>query len=195
MLKQGWKVFALASLMVLCAPVARALDVVGVQISETAKVGNADLKLNGAGLRTRFVIKVYVGALYLPEKKTSAADALAAKGAKRVSLHLLRDLTAEQLANALDEGLNNNLSEAEREKAKPQIEALRATMQAVGNAREKSVITIDYLPEADATRLSLNGAPVGATIPGEAFYRDLLKVWLGEKPVEASLKRAMLGQG
>jgi len=177
------------------APAANAAEVVGVQIPETAKVGNADLKLNGAGLRTRFVVKVYVGALYLPEKKSSAAEAMSSKGPKRISLHLLRDLTAEQLGSALDEGLNNNLPPEERERKKAQIEALRATMAAVGSAKEKSIITLDYLSDADATRLTLNGAQIGKTIPGEDFYRDLMKVWLGERPVEASLKSAMLGKG
>jgi hypothetical protein len=194
MIKTMWVALALV-LPLSFAPAANAAEVAGVQIPETAKVGNADLKLNGAGLRTRFVVKVYVGALYLPEKKSSAAEAMSSPGPKRISMHLLRDLTAEQLGSALDEGLNNNLPPEERERKKAQIEALRATMAAVGSAKEKSVITLDYLPDADATRLTLNGAQIGKTIPGEDFYRDLMKVWLGERPVEASLKSAMLGKG
>jgi len=40
----------------------------------------------------------------------------------------------------------------------------------------------------------LNGDAKGAAIPGEDFYRALLKVWLGERPASAALKRALLGQ-
>jgi hypothetical protein len=38
-----------------------------------------------------------------------------------------------------------------------------------------------------------NGAPQGKPIPGEDFYRALLRIWLGEKPVDGELKQAMLG--
>lgn len=181
-------------LFAIAACAANATDVAGVALPDSAKVGNADLRLNGAGIRTFVVVKVYVGALYLPEKTGSAAAVLDGKGAKRVSMHLLRDLSADRLGKALDEGLEKNLSAAEREKLAPQIEVLHANMAAVGDAKEKSVITIDYMPESDSTRVTLNGAPVGKPIPGADFYRALLKVWIGDHPAQSDLKAAMLGQ-
>ena len=104
-----WTMLLLAGLGVNAAG---AVEVAGVQVPETARVGGADLQLNGAGIRTRAIFKVYVGALYLAEKKAGAADAIALRGPKRVALHLLRDLTSEQLGGALNEGLTANLSEA-----------------------------------------------------------------------------------
>ena len=170
---------------------ALALEMNGVQVPDTTKVGTADLVLNGAGVRTRAIFKVYVGALYLPEKKTAAADVIAQKGAKRVAMHLLRDLSAEQVAGALD-SMGDNLSEAERERLKPQIAELKATMEAVGEAREKSVITIDFVP-GSGTRIALNGAQKGKTIVGDELYGALLRIWVGDKPVDRDLKNGMLG--
>jgi hypothetical protein len=40
----------------------------------------------------------------------------------------------------------------------------------------------------------VNDALRGKPIPDEGFYRALLKVWLGEKPVDADLKKGLLGQ-
>ena len=40
----------------------------------------------------------------------------------------------------------------------------------------------------------LNGDVKGAAIPGKDLYRALLRVWLGEHPTSAALKRALLGQ-
>ncbi len=40
----------------------------------------------------------------------------------------------------------------------------------------------------------VNGAAKGKPIPDEGFYRAILKVWLGDKPVDADLKRGLLGQ-
>ena len=177
--------------LVLVTTAVPALEMNGVQVPDTAKVGTAELVLNGAGVRTRAIFKVYVGALYLPEKKTVAMEAIAVKGAKRVALHLLRDLSAEQVAGALD-NMSDNLSDVEREKLSPQIADLKATMAAVGEAKEKSLITIDFLPGA-GTRVALNGTQKGKTIAGDDLYPALLKIWLGDKPVDRDLKSGMLG--
>ncbi len=109
-------------------------------------------------------------------------------------MHLLRDLSAEQLTGALAEGLNENLSEAERKQFANQIDDLKATMAAVGAAKEGGVPAQD-LPPGSGKRLTVDGAPKGKLISGDDFYRALLKIWLGDKPVDKSLKAAMLGQG
>ena len=54
-----------------------ALELAGVKLPDSAQVGNTSLQLNGAGIRTKLIFKVYVGALYLPQKQTSA-DAIIA---------------------------------------------------------------------------------------------------------------------
>lgn len=171
-----------------------AVEVAGVNVPDGARIGSADLVLNGAGIRTRAVFKVYVGALYMTERKAGASDAIAQRGAKRVALFILRDLSAEQLSGALTESLAANLPDAERERLAPQIAELTRTMEAVGAVKEKNVVTIDYLPES-GTRVALDGSPRGKPIAGEDFYRALLRIWLGDKPVDRGLKAGMLGQG
>src|SRR5688500_1291085 len=52
-------------------------EVGGVKIDDKATLGGRELILTGAGTRTRLVIKVYVAALYLPQKATTAAAVLA----------------------------------------------------------------------------------------------------------------------
>ena len=65
-------------------------------------------------------------------------------------------------------------------------------MEAVGEAKEKSIITIDFVP-GSGTRVALNGAQKGKTIGGDEFYSALLRIWLGDKPVDRELKSGMLG--
>ena len=55
---------------------AHALELKGVKVDETAKVGGTALVLNGAGLRTKLMFKVYVAALYLTQKQTSVAECI-----------------------------------------------------------------------------------------------------------------------
>jgi hypothetical protein len=181
-------------LPLLCFQLAFAAEVEGVRLEERVKLGTSELVLNGAGVRTRLIFKVYVGALYLPEKKSGAAEVLALKGPKRVSMTLLRDLSAQQLIDALEDGIRANHSQDEIAALKGRIEALAAAMKEIGSAKEKTVIALDFLPES-GTRITVDGAARGEPIPGEDFNAALLKIWLGEKPVDADLKKAMLGQG
>jgi hypothetical protein len=180
--------------LMLCAQLAFAAEVAGIKVDERVKLGSSELQLNGAGVRTRLFFKVYVGALYLPERKSGAAEVLALRGAKRVSMTLLRDLRAKQLTDALEEGMRANHSEVEIAALRERLDALLAVMNEIGSAKEKTVITLDFLPES-GTGVTVDGASRGKPIPGEDFYVALLKIWLGDKPVDANLKKAMLGQG
>ena len=62
---------------------ANAVEVEGFKFDDQLKLGNADLVINGTGVRSKFG-KRYAMALYLPTKAGDAKAALAAKGAKRI---------------------------------------------------------------------------------------------------------------
>ena len=63
-------------------------------------------------------------------------------------------------------------------------------MRSFGEVKEGNVVTLDFID--GATVVGFNGAPRG-TIPGEPFNVALTKIWLGDKPVQADLKKALLG--
>jgi len=170
-----------------------AAEVAGVKLPDKDRVGNAELVLNGAGLRKRAFFQVYVGGLYLPEKKSAAADVLAAAGPKRVAMHMLRDVPADQFAGALSDGLKSNHGDAEMRTFDARVVQLVTAMNGIGEAKTGMRITVDWLPES-GTQLTVNGKPLGAPIPGEDFYRALLKNWIGDKPVQDDLKKALLGE-
>ena len=180
-------------LLMLSLPALAALDVAGVKFDDKTKVGAGDTVINGAGLRKRAFFKVYAIGLYLPQKATAATEAIDAKGPKRVAIVTLRDLTAEQFVDALIEALKNNHDEATLKTLQPKIDQFRSTMLGIGNAPEKSSVSIDWRPES-GTRLSFNGTAKGSDIPGEDFYRALLKIWIGDKPVQDDLKEHLLGK-
>ena len=178
------------ALFVLCfAAPALAAEVGGVKLDDKVAVGGQDLVLNGAGIRTRVMFKVYVGSLYVPAKAGDLAAVLA-KGPRRIQMNILRNLSADQLVEALTDGLKDNNTEAEMAAVKPQADQLTAIMKTFGDVKEGNVVTLDFVD--GATKIGFNGAPRG-TIPSEAFNKALTKIWLGDKPVQADLKKAMLG--
>jgi hypothetical protein len=173
----------------------QAAEVGGVKLEDKLRLSPAgpELVLNGAGIRTRAIFKVYVAGLYLPEKKGATADVLALAGPKRVAMTMLRDLTAEQLSEALADGIRSNSTPAEQEVLKGRTSELLAIMNTLGEAKKGDAILLDFLPDS-GTRVVVNGQPRGKPITGDDFYRALLRVWLGDKPVDGDLKKGMLGQ-
>ena len=106
---------------------------------------------------------------------------------------MLRDLTATQFVDALVESFHKNNDNADAEPLRSRLEELKASMLSIGSARKGDVINIDWLP-AQGMRLTLNGKAVGKDIGGEEFYRAMMKIWLGNRPVQDSVKDALLGK-
>ncbi|MBI3480532.1 MAG: chalcone isomerase family protein [Nitrosomonadales bacterium] len=172
---------------------ANALEVVGVKLPETAQVGNVMLHLNGAGLRTKFVFKVhvYIAALYLPQKQTVAHTIILDEHERRVALHMLRELNGKKLLEAFSEAIEMNHTPAELRLMEEQLSQMTQIFEMVKEVKTGDIITLDYLP-AYGTKISLNDKALG-TIAGGDFYRALLRIWLGDKPVQDGLKKDLLG--
>jgi len=180
---------ALSLMALLLAVPAFAAEVGGVKLDDKASVGGQELVFNGAGIRTRAIFKVYVGSLYVPAKAADLAGVLA-KGPRRVQMNLLRTVSGEDLVNALVDGLKDNNTPQDLAAVKAQTDEMIAIMKGFGDVKEGNVVTLDFVD--GATKIGFNGAAKGS-IAGEPFNRALMKVWLGDKPVQADLKKAMLG--
>lgn len=183
---------AVGVLLAAAALTAGAAEVGGVKLEDRASVQGADLVLNGAGVRKRLVFDVYVAGLYLAQKRTDPAAAVALPGNKRVAIRMLRDVGAAQFSAALTDGVRANHSEAEFGKLEPRLRELGATMATLKEAKKGMAIALDYA--GSQTQLVVEGRPAGRPIAGDDFYRALLRIWLGDKPVQEDLKKALLGQ-
>lgn len=186
------KKLALAALAALALNLAHAAEVEGFKFDDKLKLGNAELVMNGTGVRSKFG-KRYAMALYLPAKAADANAALAAKGAKRVDIRLIKDVSGDTFASAVSGGINDNSSDAEKAALKDRIKQLADTVVALGEIKAGTSIVFDWIPER-GTVLTVGGQQKGKDIPGEDFYAGLLRVWLGEDPVQKDLKQGLLGK-
>lgn len=178
----------LASL--LAVPGLHAAEVAGVRFDDSIRVGGSELVLNGAGLRSKLFIKLYVGALYAAQKSAQPAALIDSPAPRRMSLRLLRDIGADTLHGALEDGLANNNSPEELAAVRAATEQFAALMKGFGKLREGDGIALDF--SADGVTVGVNGEARGK-VAGGGFARALLKVWLGERPADPALKRALLG--
>lgn len=170
----------------------KALVVGDVKVPET--LGTADAKttlvLNGAGLREKFYVDVYVAALYLPAKTPDAAAILSDEGPASMVMHVVyNEISKKKITDGWNDGLDDNLDREARTAIQPELDAFNALFTAL---KAGDVVSIDYVP-GSGTSVRINEEHRGS-VPGNRFFRDLLKVWLGPDPVSKSLKQALLGQ-
>ena len=179
--------------LLLASASATAIEAGGIRFDDKISLGGTELQVNGAGVRTKFVFDVYAMALYLPGRAATPEAVAAQRSPRRIALQLLRDVSTQDFMDALKSGMQANLSETELVAIKPQIEQFSATLATAKDFTKGTVVLIDYVP-ATGTRLTMGGQPRGKDIPGEAFYDALLKIWLGNKPVQPDLKNKLLGK-
>ncbi|HYL91475.1 MAG TPA: chalcone isomerase family protein [Burkholderiales bacterium] len=173
---------------------AQAADLEGVRLEERVQVDGQPLQLNGIALRTRMFFKVYVAGLYLPQRVSSAQSAIQGQGPKRIVLVMLRDADADQFCDSIQAGLDANHTDEELRRIRPQVDSLYAKIRNIGEARKGMRIVLDYSSRDAATTLHVDGVPQGDVMRGPEFFQALLRIWLGERPAQPDLKRALLRQ-
>ena len=186
------RTLALSSLLVVSLG-AQAAVIEGQQFDDRIRLADAELVLNGVGLRAVAWFKGYAAGLYLGRKARTADAALAEQGPKRVRMKLMVEVEAKEFAKAFDKGMKRNLSAAEREALADRIERFDRTVLALGVLKKGDVVDLDWLP-ARGLVLSVNGKPRGEPFAGEAFYAAILKIFIGADPVDENLKAGLLGQ-
>ena len=117
-----------------------------INYDTTCEVAGTPLKLNGAGLRKIVFFKVYAGGLYVSEPTTDATKVFSDEKARRVRLGLLRDVDGADFVEALEEGLNANLTPEKKAAIEKEVATLKTVMQ-----------TIDKLYPASRGYVNLNG--------------------------------------
>ncbi len=167
---------------------ALAREVADVQVPDSVTVGGKTLVLNGAGLRSKLFIKVYVGALYLEQRASDPAAIVAADAAWQVVMTFKRDVDKASILGAFKEGFEKN-SQADAPKLIPALDRVDAVMK---DLKSGDVLVIGYVPGAGATVTAPGGGSV--TVEGKPFADALLRNWLGDKPADGDLKKGMLGK-
>ena len=165
-----------------------AATLAGVTLPDTEQVGGKTLVLNGLGLRTEFMVKVYVAGLYLAQKSSDPSAIIKAGGPNKIVMQFLHSASKSQMADAFRQSFNDNTPDAVKT-MQPDIDRLLGALDAV-KPGDQMIFT--YVPSTGTT-FAISGKDK-LTIAGSAFNPVLLSVWLGPKPPTAGVKKGMLGK-
>ena len=170
---------------------AYALEVGGVKLPDTLSAGGKNLVLNGAGIRTKFFIKVYVTGLYLEQKDSNAQAIVNGDEIMAVKLQVISGMVdSKKMEKATMEGFENATN--------GNIVPIKAMIdQFMGLTFKETTKVNDYFDfinvPGKGVEVYKNGTLKG-TIEGLAFKKALYGIWLGDKSVQADLKDHMLGK-
>ena len=162
-------------------------EVAGVTLPDTTTVEGKALKLNGMGLRTKVVFKVYVAGLYLESPSKDAAAVISSDQVKQMHLSLLRSLDHSKITEAITEGFEKN-SKSQLAGLKSRLDRLNSM---IPNVEKGDRIMLTYVP-GKGTIVSAKNVEKGV-IEGKDFADALFSVWLGTTPVQVDLKKGLLG--
>lgn len=184
------KVLFVAIVLLLLPTLAPAFETGGVTFPLELKAGDQSLILNGAGLRKKFVIKVYACALYLTERNNSAESILDSDAPMAIRMQFIRGgIEPKTLVESWNESFSHT--------AAGQMDALSERIAAFNACFTEETAEGDkwdmvYLP-GRGVEVELNGQ-TKATIPGLDFKKALFAIWLGDSPPSKDLKEGMLGE-
>ncbi len=158
----------------------------GVKMPEEVTVDGKSLKLNGMGLRVKFIVSVYVAGLYVENVNKDPAAILKADEGRRVDMKMLRDLEQKTIVEAIRTGFEKN-SASQMGALKERLDTFCALIPSL---KEGQTLTLSYTPGKGT---SVAGAGSATLIPGKDFADALFSVWLGKSPVDDGLKKGLLG--
>ena len=167
----------------------RALEVGGHEIAAEVELAGRRLSLNGAGIRQKFVFKVYVAALYLERRASDPRLILASDGSWQLTMHFMRNVGHHQVLDAFTDAFEHN-SPGQVHVLRDDLEKFHAIMEDLRNGQD---LSISYVPGVGTTLHAPSGAV--ATVAGKTFADALLRTWLGEHPSDRALKMKLLGGG
>lgn len=180
---------AVLALALLSARPAAAVNVQGVDVPDTLTVDGRPLVHNGSGVRKKFVVKVYLGSLFLEQRRKSADEVLAADETRVVRLHFMHDVSRDQMLDAFRDGFAAN-SPGQAAALAPKLAELAKALPK--DVKEHALLSLTYVP-SKGTTVVVEGGPPPVTIEGKEFNDALLRNWIGPKPISDDLKKKMLG--
>ncbi|MEJ2363353.1 MAG: chalcone isomerase family protein [Deltaproteobacteria bacterium] len=183
-------VIPLVLTLVIMSPVSNAREIEGVNIPEHLEVAKGKLILNGAGVRSKFFLDLYVGGLYLQSKSNNPKEIIEGDEPMAISLHIISSLiNSEKMENGTRKGFEN-ATKGNTEPIKSQIEEFISVFKE--KIEKNAIFELIYLP-GKGLEVYKNGE-FKCRIEGVAFKQALFGIWLGDKPAQESLKEEMLGK-
>ena len=183
----------LLALLTFAALAARAdtVEIDDVKYEPTVGVAGKELRLNGAATRRNPQgVRNFAVAVYLQAPAKTAEALLAAPGPKRIGFKFLRTVQADAL-RFLTQSVQGNVERADFVKTFIGVMQLGELLGGRSGFVEGDSFSMDYRP-GTGTVFLINGKPQGQPVKEPEFFKAMLLIWLGPRPVDPRMKTGLL---
>ncbi|CAM3922203.1 MULTISPECIES: chalcone isomerase family protein [Shewanella] len=178
----------LASVLLLSTSAVSAVEVAGVDVADTMTSQEQVLQLNGAGVRSKFFMDLYVGSLYTVGPTDQAANVVDGEQISAIRLNITSGMiTSEKMTEAMHDGFDR-ATDGDTSAIADSINSFIATF--AEPIKEGDQFTLVSVPGTGIVSYK-NGQQLSVT-SGEDFRKAVLAIWLGDNPTDKGLKKEML---
>lgn len=181
-------IFIFVTLFISCS-VCHAENVGNLSIDGTTICSAQTLSLNGAGVRKKLFIKLYVATLYTQTKSSDEKQLLTMGQALCMRLHITSlKITSEKMVKATRDGFEKS-TQGNTAEIKEEIKTLLTWL---GSPIKKGdIFEFSFTPD-EKTQVFKNDLVLGE-FDNQKFASALFGIWLGSNPVQIDLKNKLLG--
>lgn len=166
-------------------------EISGVTPAKSIEISDKQLEFNGAGLREKLFLDLYVGSLYVTTKSSNATTIMNADESMAITLDIVSGLiSSEKMISAINEGFENSLE--------GKVAPMKEKIESFKNAFKDEIVKGDHFVIAyikgNGTEIHKNGKKI-KSIEGLEFKKALFGIWFCNEPADEDLKEGMLGKG
>lgn len=163
-------------------------EVSGIELPDTFEVGETSLDLNGAGVREKFWMDLYVGGLYTDHETENAQEVINSNAPMALKIHMVSGLISSgKMSSAVEDGFENS-TDGHMEPHRVKIDKFKSFFS--NEISEDDVFDITYSP-SEGVVVFKNNKELG-TIEGLDFKKALFGIWFCDKPADKDLMKGML---
>ncbi|MBN2768185.1 MAG: chalcone isomerase family protein [Campylobacterales bacterium] len=165
-------------------------DIGGVTLEKQLMRSGNTLLLQGAGMRQKFFLDLYVAGLYTATPNHNAQKIIDADAPMALTLHIVSKLiTSEKMQEATHEGFEKST----HGNRAPLNDAIQTFIAVFDEPIVKGDLFELFYTPSKGVSIYKNGK-YKQTIKGLAFKKALFGIWLGKESAQESLKKELVGE-
>jgi len=176
-----------------CGAMAATLEVAGVKFDDSIAIYNNTLLLNGAGMVGGAKTPQYVVNVYARGPFATLDELFKIPGPKRLTVTALRDMETDPIVRVFTRGVNDSATKGDIAKLVPGLGNLDNIFRANKTLHKGEVMMLDWVPITGLV-IYIGGKVQGVPFKEPEFFRGAMSIWMGDAPMDAPLRDALLGR-
>lgn len=188
------RILAVVAVLVAHGALAATIDVGGLKIEDSIAIYNNTLVLNGAGAVVNGKNQMFVAKIYAKQKFSTVAQLFSTPGPKRLVITATKEIDTAPIMKQFNRNVETMSDKNDMAKLVPGLMALGKIFGTYKTIKPGESLIFDWAPYAGLV-MYMDGKLLGEPFKDAEFFRAAMAIWMGEPPVDAKLRDALLGKG